>query len=122
MSDDDGTKQLSLFELIEDEDFKTLGAHEENEYSVEVDKQTIKEAAAVDKEALTKEHANNFILWKFKFVDEPPENQTVLPSKFNTEANKTTLARAESFQLSYQKVQERTDAYNQRNRCDTNRC
>ena len=63
MSDDEGNKHLSLFELIEDEDFKTLGVHEENEYSAEVDKQTVKEAAAVEAEALTKEHSNNYILW-----------------------------------------------------------
>ena len=91
MSDDEGNKHLSLFELIEDEDFQALGVHEENEYSAEVDKQTVKEAAAVEAEALHKEHSNNYILWKFKFVDEPADNQTVLPSKFNTEANKTAI-------------------------------
>jgi cysteinyl-tRNA synthetase len=88
MSDDEKEKHLSLFELIEDEDFIRLGQHEENEYSAEVDKETVREAATVAAEALDKDHPNNFVLWKFRFVDEPSQEQNVLPGKFNIE---TTL-------------------------------
>ena len=85
--------------ILEDEDFKGLGEHEENAYSAEVDKQTVKEAALVEAEALTKEHANNHVLWKFRFVDEPQDSQTILPAKFNTESNKTEIAQHLYFNL-----------------------
>ena len=62
MADDAKTKHLSLHELLQDEDFKTLGDHEENEYSAELDKQIVKDAAKVLEEFDKKLHSNDYIL------------------------------------------------------------
>ena len=83
-------KHLTLQELLLLPDFKEIGEYEDNINADELTEQVAKEWAKVNEEFKTKGHGNNYVWYKFKFLDQP--NSHLLPQGYNNFGSKTDLA------------------------------
>ena len=84
-------KHASLQELLKDPEFKDLGEYNDDENAAALKDEVIKESLLVKSQHKDKQHANNYVWYKFRFPDFK-SNQHLLPTTINTFENKTKLA------------------------------
>ena len=86
------SQHLSLFELLDTPEFKDLGQVDDDINHRELQKQVARQVKATNVARPTKTTDNNFLLFKFRWVDEIPAKQNLLPDWAQSNYNKTTIA------------------------------
>ena len=85
-------KHLSLQELLKDQEFKEIGEYEDSANADELTNQVAKEWAKTNESHKTKKHGNNYVWYKFKFLDQKPGSQHLIPQGYSNFETKTKLA------------------------------
>jgi hypothetical protein len=86
------SQHLSLFELLDTPEFNELGQIEDDVNQRELQKQVAKQVKITNAARANKTTENNYILFKFRWVDEIPAKQNLLPDWAASTYNKTTIA------------------------------
>ena len=88
------SQHLSLYELLDTPEFKDLGQVDDDVNHRELQKQVAKQVKETNKARASKTTENNYLLLKFRWVDEIPAKQNLLPDWAASTYNKTTIAQS----------------------------
>ena len=101
------SQHLSLFELLDTPEFKDLGQVDDDINHRELQKQVARQVQATNVARSSKTTDNNFLLFKFRWVDVIPAKQNLLPEWASSNYNKTTIAQktTDKFGATFEKGQ-----------------